>query len=56
MKNSYFLIQKILYFISISVIFKFLWISKDIVENQDLYIIRKTTFEKIETKNSCFLI
>ena len=28
---------------------------KDFVENHDLYIVGKTTFEKILTKNSYFL-
>ena len=36
LKNSHFLIQKISYFISISLIWIFLWVFNEIVENQDL--------------------
>ena len=37
LKKILIILFKILYFISISVIFIFWWIFKDIVENQDLY-------------------
>ena len=47
------MIYRILYFISITVIFIFWWIFNKIVENQDLYS-EKDDLKK--TKNSYFLI
>ena len=54
MKKLKILFQNILYFISISVIFIFWWIFKEIVENKDLYS-KKDDFWK-KNLNEKFLL